>query len=188
MSDPTIYDDDATGDAGAFLDPADQLSDVGRSRHDAMLPFLQAATVRQGRRRRVRRFAARGAVTASLSAAVVVALVNSWPTSNPPHVVQNDSSEGPQDRRLELVSIVQTDPGVLDRIAVNTSIDPAEYIVGDRQLVAMLAAIGRPTGLIRSQGRTWLTNAVTDRELAPPVETHDVRTPPSPESRAKRPS
>lgn len=117
-----------------------------------------------------------------------MALVNSWPTSHPPRVAQNDSSEGPRGRRLELVSIVQTDPGVLDRVAVSTSIDPAEYIVDNRQLVAMLAAIGRPAGLIRSQGRTWLTNAVTDRELAPPVETHNVRIPTSPESRAKRPS
>ena len=177
MSDPTTYNDDVTGDAGAFLDSADQLSDAGRSRRDAMLPFLQAATVRQGRRRRVRRLAARGAMTASLSVAVVVALVNSWPTSSPTGVVQNDSLEGPQERRLELVSILRTDPGVLDRVAVRTSTDPAAYIVDDRQLVVMLAAIGRPAGLVRSQGRTWLTDAVTDDELASPVEVQDGKVP-----------
>lgn len=37
--------------------------------------------------------------------------------------------------------------------------------INDDELIALLAKIDRPAGIIRSQGRIWLTNAVTDEEL-----------------------
>ena len=33
------------------------------------------------------------------------------------------------------------------------------------KLVTLLAQIDRPAGIVHSEGETWLTNAVTDKEL-----------------------
>ncbi len=49
--------------------------------------------------------------------------------------------------------------------------------IGDEELLALLAEIGRPAGLIRSEGRVWLTSDVTDAAL----ERHDQQPkPPGP--------
>ncbi len=167
-----MYDDDQGNsyDTASF-DSADLLSDSGRARRDAMLPLLQAAVMREGRRRRVRRSVARGAATAALFILVGVALVNTWPTSHGPRGPRDDLAVETPDSRGGLITIVQIDPGALGRYTFIADIDPADYIVDDEEFVAALAAIGRPTGLIRSQGKIRLTHAVTDAELAPPIET-----------------
>ena len=38
-------------------------------------------------------------------------------------------------------------------------------MVGDDELVTLLAQLDRPAGIVRSNGEIWLTNAVTDAEL-----------------------
>lgn len=42
---------------------------------------------------------------------------------------------------------------------------PLIKTINDDELLALLAEIERPAGLVRSKGRIWLTNAVTDEEL-----------------------
>lgn len=37
--------------------------------------------------------------------------------------------------------------------------------INDDELIALLAEINRPAGMVRSEGRIWLTNPVTDAEL-----------------------
>lgn len=37
--------------------------------------------------------------------------------------------------------------------------------INDDELIALLAKINRPAGVVRSEGRIWLTNPVTDEEL-----------------------
>ncbi|MCH8822631.1 MAG: hypothetical protein IH984_03895 [Planctomycetes bacterium] len=45
--------------------------------------------------------------------------------------------------------------------------------INDDELIALLAQINRPAGIVRSQGRIWLTNAVTDEELGISRDTPD---------------
>ena len=42
---------------------------------------------------------------------------------------------------------------------------PLIKTINDDQLLALLAEIDRPAGIIRSEGRIWLSNPVTDDEL-----------------------
>ncbi len=42
---------------------------------------------------------------------------------------------------------------------------PSIKAINDDELIALLAEINRPTGIVRSEGRIWLTNPVTDEEL-----------------------
>ena len=165
-----INDDQENGYGTASFDSPNDLSDSGRARRDAMLPLLEAAVVREGRRRRVRRSVARGVATAALFILVGVALVNTWPTSHRPGGLRDDLTDGPPD---PLITIVQIDPGALGRYTFIADIDPGDYIVDDKEFVAALAAIGRPAGLIRSEGKIRLTHAVTDAELTPPTEIPD---------------
>ncbi len=179
MSDSTA--NNGNGHDEDFYDLTGTLSERGRLRRNAMLSVLQSAVVQEGRRRRVRRFAVRGATTAAVFAAAGVFLINSWVTPTTPNEI-------PEDRRLEFISIVQVPPGVLERYIVSTDVDSADYIIDDDDLVATLSAIGRPTGLIRSEGKTWLTESVTDAALAPPAEELKDRNPLPVTPRATRPS
>lgn len=45
--------------------------------------------------------------------------------------------------------------------------------INDDELIALLAKINRPAGMVRSEGRIWLTNAVTDEELGISRDTPD---------------
>ena len=49
----------------------------------------------------------------------------------------------------------------------------AQIEINDDELIALLAKMDRPAGLIRSEGRIWLTNKVTDEELGISYETPD---------------
>ncbi len=42
---------------------------------------------------------------------------------------------------------------------------PLVKTINDDELIALLAQINRPAGVVRSEGRIWLTNPVTDEEL-----------------------
>ena len=78
-----------------------------------------------------------------------------------------------------MAQTVRTDESVLSRYAVTTELAPKLAAIiatsdvslariemlDDRQLCDALASIGRPAGVVRSQGKVWLTSAVTDAEL-----------------------
>ncbi len=69
---------------------------------------------------------------------------------------------------VQLVSILHAQPGALQRLACNTSVSAADFLLDDRELVETLAAIGRSAGLIRSPDGLRLTDPVTNAELLPP--------------------
>lgn len=50
---------------------------------------------------------------------------------------------------------------------------PLIKTINDDELIALLAEMDRPTGIIRSEGRIWLTNEVTDEELGISQDTPD---------------
>ena len=62
--------------------------------------------------------------------------------------------------RHSVITIVRTDPNILERY-VSRSSSMVEQL-SDETLLAMLASLGRPTGLIRYDGRVRLTTNVTD--------------------------
>ncbi len=154
--------DDHPGAGAHSFDPSDQLSDGGQMRYETMLPHLQLAVVREGRRRHVRRVALRVGATVSLVIVSGAALFSGLPDRTRTRVVDTGLRPPAEGDWPPSISIVRTKPGVVQRMAAASRIDPDDYTLDDRQLVAMLAAIGRPSGLIRSQGRTRLTHSVTD--------------------------
>lgn len=166
MSNMMLDDNEARYGDVAGYGAVEPLSGAGRARRDALLPVLEAAVVREGRRRRVRRYAMRSA-TAAVLLAVGVGLVANWPSSQNQRLAGRGSAEGPREAAGRVVTL-HSRPGVLDRYVVATSFNPADYTMDDRTLVDTLAAIGRPAGLIRVSGRIRLTNPVTDLELFPP--------------------
>lgn len=161
MSNPVIHEGSANGD-GAW----DALTDAGRSRRDAMLSELQDAVVREGRRRRARKSAGRVAGTMLLLALFCFTLVRTRPGPTNLPIARIDQPTRAETPRDQFVSFLETVPGALDRHRIDTKVELGDYIVDNRELVSTLAAIGRPAGLIRTQGGIRLTAAVTDAEMA----------------------
>ena len=133
-----------------------QLTPEGVARREAMLDELVGAMQRVHHGRRVRRRAA--SALAVLTIFVGIAwVVGSQLPARPEivvHLPQPQPSDAPPTQRL-----IQ--------------------MVDDDELVALLAQLDRPAGIVRSEGRIWLTNAVTDAELgltAPPPEPVDPST------------
>ena len=89
----------------------------------------------------------------------------------PPPVAIHDGGNFPRDSlpqptpgisgpRHSIITIVRTDPDILQRYVSH----PTSKIksISDETLLASLASIGRPTGLIRYDGRVMLAKDVTD--------------------------
>ena len=115
-----------------------------RQRRETMLGELVDTMHRHHRRRRIRR---------RIGAAAVLALVaagGAWivRAPEPAGTVQLAGAPGPRvvvvtgNRRTGLVKVIDDD-----------------------ELVRRLAEIDRPAGMIRSEGRVWLTGAVADADL-----------------------
>ena len=81
-------DRDATSFDGAHI-----LSDVARRRCDAMLPFLQSAVVREGRRRRRRRSVRRSLEGIAVLLLIGVGLTRTWSTFHRSHVLPDARQE-----------------------------------------------------------------------------------------------
>lgn len=133
-----------------------QLTPDGEARREAMLDELVGAMQRIQHGRRVRRRV--GSTFIVLGVSIVVA----WTvgsqltglTSEPRELVREDQPEPVRDstpadrpswRGVHRTGLIRT--------------------VGDDELVALLAQLDRPAGIVRSEGEIWLTNAVTDAEL-----------------------
>ncbi len=148
------------------------LSPAGIARREAMLEELVEVVKGTHRARRRRRQAlALGGCTSLLLALIWVGLPGaSGPrdvpsiAGQPPEARQEraPAPEHPQ-RHLCVTTIVQTDPSVLERYRVQ----PTSHIVrmDDQMLLATLASINRPAGLIRFGDRVRLSAPVTDAEL-----------------------
>ncbi len=134
------------------------LSEAGRERRDAMLVDLQGLVVGEGRRRRVRRRIVRGVSLFVLTMMVSASLVTIWPTSHTPITVTSN----PKPESSSLIQIVETNPQAVAAMIAKPTVNLANYYIDDRELVDTLAAIGRPSGLIRKGGEVCLASPVTD--------------------------
>jgi hypothetical protein len=141
----------------ALADEPATLSAAGSARRAAMRGALSRAVVR---RRRVRR-TVRGTCATAALVAMAVAL---WQAFAVP------SSRPTDDRPMQVAAgyagfdfrEVLGDPGILARCAApSRPIDPAVF-VDDAELLALLRANHRATGLLRVAGRTVPTEPVVD--------------------------
>ncbi len=149
------------------------LSGAGADRRDSMLPLLQGMVVREGARRRARRVAIRraGAFSLAVALGVSIILTRSAPVNESP-IVRNDPKAPTIEPTTRIVRF-KSEPGVLERYAYVSRVDPAEYIVDDHAFVAVLASIGRPTGLVRRGGRVELTSFTPDPIRVPAAVEQD---------------
>jgi hypothetical protein len=130
----------------------EQLGDQRAARRETMLQELIAAMRRHHRRRRLRRTAAAWGLL--LAVAGTAWIVRAQQPAQPPGPGDTELADG---RQVEpTIRIIRQSP----RTGLVTVID-------DDELVLRLAEIDRPAGLIRCEGRTWLTRAVADAEIAP---------------------
>ncbi len=147
----------------------DQLSATGRARREAMLNDLIAAMRRTQRHRNRRRRAA-----GTLAVALVV-IGGAWAIGSRLPNAPNESYMGttvqiPPSETLEGVGGRPTPAVSIVRHAHRTG---RVRVIGDDGLLRVLDDLGHSAGLIRSEGRAWLTIAVTDarrgrsKELGP---------------------
>ncbi|UCD74292.1 MAG: hypothetical protein JSV91_10925 [Phycisphaerales bacterium] len=155
------------------------LSPSGLARRESMRRQLTAAMNRIHRRRRQRRrltAAAAGIAFIVLASLAVQLLPASIPLAErPDRRLAGDPSLRPSPDVSEprgcVIRIVRTDPSVLDRVA--RPVQSTAVILDDEALLAMLAEIDRPAGLVRYGGKVHLTRPVTDVELTPPPPAAD---------------
>jgi hypothetical protein len=147
-----------------------RLSDTGRERRDRMLDELLGEVQRVHRGRRVRRRAAIIAIPA-----ILIAVTIAWQWLPLSHVGEADSNpvarvppENPGSRSdpaivppsVAVVSVVRTSENVLDRYRASSR--PHAHALTDDELLETLAALDRPTGIVRAGERVWLTRPVSD--------------------------
>lgn len=147
----------------------DQLSATGRARREAMLNDLIAAMRRTHRHRsRRRRAAGTLAIVLVVIGCVWAAELHLPGASQTTHVVGRRPI-GPSSAVDSVVG--KSAPAV--RIVRHDHRTGRVRVIGDDGLLRLLDDLGRSAGLIRSEGRAWLTNAVADarrgrsKELGP---------------------
>ncbi|MBI4602514.1 MAG: hypothetical protein HY721_11195 [Planctomycetes bacterium] len=140
------------------------LSDAGRARKEAMLRQLKAAVVARRRRRRAARWAAAMAIPAALLGTVV--LVRGRPdreSPSTPPLVREDPAPAPARLDNLRFEVVRDDPMILERWrAEPRAADPAVF-VSDDELLDLLAAARRPTGLVRVGEGAFLSDDLDRR-------------------------
>jgi hypothetical protein len=137
--------------------PDESLSDAGERRREAMLTQLlgQMAGMQA---RRVRRRRAAAAIVFGLVAVSAVLAPGRWPLPEARQIVNDSASADPESVGIV---IVQTDAAILDRYrAIPSTIT---RWMKDDELLDALAVMGRRTGLIRVQGRTFLSDQMAMR-------------------------
>ncbi|MGP1310042.1 MAG: hypothetical protein ACTS27_07595 [Phycisphaerales bacterium] len=154
------------------------VSPSAAARAEAMLPGLQRELARSARKRRVRRrvvgvctlvMIVGGSILAAAysrspapptpGGAVAVAEATAAPWSGSGIEVVR-TMEAPMIERVDTVKPVEV------AVSHETTVDYASISVNDREMLDLLNEMGRPSGLVRANGRVWLTAAVTDEEIA----------------------
>ena len=139
----------------------EQLHPEKKDRRETMLDELIVAMRRHHRRRRqVRTAAAWGLL---LAVAGGTWIVRAQQVAQPPRF-DNTHTDLPQ---------VKAPAPRVERVSGDYRTGLVK-VIDDDELVLRLAEIDRPAGLIRTEGRVWLTSAVADTE----VETGDEPEPP----------
>lgn len=138
----------------------ERLSSAGELRRDAILDLLQGEMRTVHRRRRMHRQIAASSLMLVLVAGLTVLIQSSWRSREHTQDGQRFTAESAPDNPGCIIEMVQTDESIIDRWRTN-SVPQADWL-DDRTLLAALHDLGRPTGLIRAEGRTWLTSNVVD--------------------------
>lgn len=145
------------------------------ARRETLLHDLLDEMARHHRRRKIRRAIAIPAAALAVAATVALSAERGAeaPVAPGPSIAGVGSSGAASDgsealvaaeasaRKAIAVAWVRTDPAVVDRLSVAPRPSRVERLT-DEELLATLAGIGRPTGLIRIGNETRLTRAVTD--------------------------
>jgi len=154
---------------GTHTDDFAVLSPNGRARLERMGAELAPEVTQAARRRRTRRRAVRGggAALALLGALSLTLLVQSAPQGSTggaqgPVARGEDEPATPEPQPTIDFAIVETDRTASQGLVIREVVDPAPYVMDDEELLRTLAAMGRPTGLVRTEGKVWLTEDVTD--------------------------
>lgn len=161
------------------------LSAAGRQRRNAMLTELLDKQQSWQRHRRARRRAGVGlAMLVVLAGASWTALSWRGSSSNPSELDRDKSlvKNNPNDTSLPAPDETQSPTRI--QVIHNADLILADHyakgtgliqVVDDAGLVQTLEELGRPAGLIRSEGRVWLTSSVVDqpKDEAPP-ESHRI--------------
>lgn len=162
-----------------MIDPAAQsdamiappLSAAGLARRDAMLAELRGEVVRAAMRRRRRRALTyvAGATLGVAAIAITIAIAVRAPVATPPgpSPLANGGPSAGANAEVSLppIQLVRNDPSrTVNWIVRNADVDMSTVRIDDAELLRDLAEAGRPTGLVRSQGRVWCTEPVTDAE------------------------
>ena len=148
------------------------LSPAGQARRDAMLDELTEVVTetRRTRKRRRRALAAGGGTAVALFLLVLLTLPAGLDHSGEARLVRNPGPAAPVEQTTQTdhqpacaIAMVQTDPDILPRHVA----EPRHIVIvmDDRALLDTLAAMGRPTGLIRFGQQVQLSAPVTDEEL-----------------------
>ena len=162
----------------------DNLSAMGESRRQAMLGELVESMDTLHRRRRVRRRVGAGVGFGAAALALVVLAGPSIFRSVPVRVADFQPSPSSERDGLELddsprrvvIEIIQTRPEIVAQYVsrlstpmhvqhVSPRLTSVVEVIGDQELLQRLAQMDRPTGLVRADGKVWLTAPVTDAEL-----------------------
>lgn len=187
MSDPSAMNPNRSDDTLTPSPDTGFLSAAAQERRDAMLSDLQRAVVYHGRRRR-HRSTARNLLAVFVLGAVGVGLISDRLPPSSPRIVdgpavndtpmENAPAESgpaglPRESQTPLhlrvpnprIKILASSANVVRRFTYVCKTDRKPFLIDDREVVAMLAAIGRPTGLIRSRDGVRLTRSVVDPPL-----------------------
>lgn len=123
-----------------------QLTPAGEARREAMLDELVGTMQRVHHGRRVRRRVASALAVLTIVAGIAWVIGSQLPVNDRGQTWIADNQQQPQ-----LPDAPQTGRRI--------------QMLDDHELVALLAQLDRPAGIVRSEGEIWLTNAVTDAEL-----------------------
>ncbi len=161
-----------------MTDPFNDISPIAAQRADAMLPALQAELARGVQRKKARtRAASACAIVLLLGGAIITATLTarrSPPVPTPVSIVESSPAPVNTTPIIEIVrsldapsiEIIHDSPrDAILAIYASPSVDLASILVTDRELLDLLNEIGRPSGLVRANGKVWLTAAVTDEEI-----------------------
>lgn len=142
-------------------EPNFKLTEQGRQRREDMLVELTPRVVRAARARRIRSGAGAAAALLLVASLSIIVPISADLARN----TQLVSAEPAHESRPPAIQIIQTDASVIRRLSARDDPTPRVQRISDEELIFDLAAIGRPSGLVHSQGRTWLTAKVTDEQL-----------------------
>lgn len=147
-----------------------RLSPLGAARREQMLGELKVEMRRMHAARRTRKVLALNAV--ALAGIIGAFAVFSQPRSPTPSTVTpgvarfDPQGEQPTFAAPAFVITRESTPSdLMDKYAVRTPATTAESL-SDAELLAALASIDRPAGLVRTGDRVWLTRDVADPAAA----------------------